>query len=419
MPELLTESFCERCGTRYTFETPEPKAGRAARLKQARTLARGLRNYVLQDDLPLETAMADARRDDERDQATQQLEAFHQTFNFCMDCRQYTCLDCWNEAEGRCLSCAPRPGVIEPIHHHHEAPPASLDQPAPLEATGWPTEDVGAPLETTLSAAALEAIGLAPETRPADVGTEAPKVESHDPADIAQPTTAGPSTLREAIEAVAEATTEDRFPQPGPAHTAVPADEAHREPLPEALLGPAPAAATATPTSGPSEPASTIPESIPATPEAAPAAQLEEVSEPVAASPNGGIPPAVPYPSITGRKVSAWPPPQPVASDAPRPSFPRPTAPQPPAAPSPWPPLAAPEQGEPAWPTGPSPLVPPPALNAQAQTPGNAIPGPWDASAAQVTARSAGSSIQSCISCGLALSATAHFCRRCGTRQNT
>ncbi|MGH2467552.1 MAG: hypothetical protein ACRDGL_07470, partial [Candidatus Limnocylindrales bacterium] len=112
MSELLTESFCERCGTRYTFETPAPQAGRAGRVKQARTLARGLRNFVLDDDLPLDAALADARRDDDRARATQQLEAFHRTFNFCMDCRQYTCLDCWNEAEGRCLSCAPDHGRI-------------------------------------------------------------------------------------------------------------------------------------------------------------------------------------------------------------------------------------------------------------------------------------------------------------------
>ena len=25
MPEILTESFCERCGTRYTFESVAPR----------------------------------------------------------------------------------------------------------------------------------------------------------------------------------------------------------------------------------------------------------------------------------------------------------------------------------------------------------------------------------------------------------
>jgi hypothetical protein len=109
MPELLTESFCERCGTRFTFESQEPQTARAGNVRRARILARGLKNYVMQDELPLSAAMADARRDEERVQASQQLEAFHQAFNFCMTCRQYTCLNCWNEAEGRCLSCAPLP----------------------------------------------------------------------------------------------------------------------------------------------------------------------------------------------------------------------------------------------------------------------------------------------------------------------
>ena len=40
-----------------------------------------------------------------------QLDAFHRTFNFCMSCRQYTCENCWNEPEGRCLSCAPNLGT--------------------------------------------------------------------------------------------------------------------------------------------------------------------------------------------------------------------------------------------------------------------------------------------------------------------
>ena len=38
MPEILTESFCERCGTRYTFEA----ASQRVRLKKAKVLSRGL-----------------------------------------------------------------------------------------------------------------------------------------------------------------------------------------------------------------------------------------------------------------------------------------------------------------------------------------------------------------------------------------
>ena len=40
----------------------------------------------------------------------------------------------------------------------------------------------------------------------------------------------------------------------------------------------------------------------------------------------------------------------------------------------------------------------------------------WDASSADIVNRP-GSGVQSCVSCGLPLSAAAHFCRRCGARQ--
>ena len=103
MSEILTESFCERCGTRYTFESARPKA----RLKGVRVLSRGLRNFVLSDDTSMDEAMAAARNEADRESTSHQLDAFHKTFKFCMSCRQYTCPDCWNETEARCQSCAP------------------------------------------------------------------------------------------------------------------------------------------------------------------------------------------------------------------------------------------------------------------------------------------------------------------------
>ncbi len=104
MAEILTESFCERCGNRYTFQAATPRRQRLGKLK---VLSKGLRNYVLSDTTTLDEAFAEARSDEERDLSSQQLDAFHQTFNFCMTCRQYTCANCWNTAEGRCLTCAP------------------------------------------------------------------------------------------------------------------------------------------------------------------------------------------------------------------------------------------------------------------------------------------------------------------------
>jgi hypothetical protein len=154
MPEILTESFCERCGTRYTFQSSAPKVGRVAKFK---VLSRGLKNYVLSDETSLDEALADARSVDDREQSVEQLDAFHKTFNFCMSCRQYTCANCWNEREGRCLSCAPSLSVgllpsgmpaLNPI-----AGMASLTNGhsadgnghAPLQADGsaWPEADLG------------------------------------------------------------------------------------------------------------------------------------------------------------------------------------------------------------------------------------------------------------------------------------
>ena len=105
MPEILTESFCERCGTRYTFESAAPTKTR--KLGKFKTLSKGLKNYVMSDETSLDEALAAARSDEERELTSHQLDAFHATFNFCMTCRQYTCGNCWNTAEGRCLTCAP------------------------------------------------------------------------------------------------------------------------------------------------------------------------------------------------------------------------------------------------------------------------------------------------------------------------
>ena len=108
MPETLTESFCERCGTRYTFESAAPKGKRLGKIK---VLSKGFVNFVSNDDRSLDEAFAEARSDEQREQTSQQLDAFHQTFQFCMSCRQYTCANCWNEVESRCLSCAPQFGT--------------------------------------------------------------------------------------------------------------------------------------------------------------------------------------------------------------------------------------------------------------------------------------------------------------------
>ena len=157
MPEILTESFCERCGTRYTFQSSTPKVGRFTKMK---VLSRGLKNYVLSDEASLDEALADARTLDDREHSVEQLDAFHKTFNFCMSCRQYTCANCWNEQESRCLSCAPGLGTgvgssfpdLNPVSgigalglvgNGHEPGNGHVAEASP-DASAWPEADLAA-----------------------------------------------------------------------------------------------------------------------------------------------------------------------------------------------------------------------------------------------------------------------------------
>ena len=106
MAETITESFCERCGTRYEFTAPT----RLNPLRKTRGLFGGLKNYLTSQDA-LSDAIGDAMRYEEGALASAQLEAFHESFNFCIDCRQYTCVNCWNDGAGRCRTCSPLVGV--------------------------------------------------------------------------------------------------------------------------------------------------------------------------------------------------------------------------------------------------------------------------------------------------------------------
>jgi hypothetical protein len=149
MPEILTESFCERCGTRYTFESVAPSKTR--RLGQFKTLGKGVKNWVMSDDSSLDEALAEARSDEEREVTSHQLDAFHSTFNFCMSCRQYTCANCWNTPEGRCLSCAPNLAAQDILPAPFPTIQAADHSHIELEA--WPEVDLSATAEAGNGAA--------------------------------------------------------------------------------------------------------------------------------------------------------------------------------------------------------------------------------------------------------------------------
>jgi hypothetical protein len=175
MTEILTESFCERCGTRYTFETARPQHSRISR---ARTLTKGIRNFVLSDD-PFSVAMADARGEEERAATAVQLDAFHRTFNFCLSCRQYTCGSCWNSEDGRCLSCAPLPETETPLLAVAEPPLAVAEavatvdvvEHAPVDAGEWPAADL--PQAPEVEAPAVAATGVLPDGALAEAASPA------------------------------------------------------------------------------------------------------------------------------------------------------------------------------------------------------------------------------------------------------
>ena len=218
MPEILTESFCERCGTRYTFESAAPT--KTKKLGRFKTLSKGLKNYVLSDDTSMDEAMAAARSDEERELTAQQLDAFHATFNFCMTCRQYTCGNCWNEVEGRCLTCAPHLG-----HDILSAPfptfatdftaanpfitPASEVLPEPERVDeAWPTADmpVAASADDSNGHHDVEEIGLEEidlASRLGQVGFDLPTGGATWPTEQPEAAPASPE-LTSAVEPIAE-----------------------------------------------------------------------------------------------------------------------------------------------------------------------------------------------------------------------
>jgi ribosomal protein L40E len=450
MTQILTESFCERCGTRYTFETVAPRRGGVTQLK---VLSKGIRNFVMSDSTTIEDAFADAKGDVDRIASTQQLEAFHKTFNFCLDCRQYTCGNCWNETENRCLSCkpdlsreplpAPFPDLapIEPV----AAAPESEDRAALLAAMAWPETDLRA---RSSVAAAAESEALA-EAEASDVGGEVVVAETGETAaafEVAAPEPAAAAVVPAPAEAeaaspaavapvAAEAGTDDRAVAASAATLAllgryrpgqslddeIAAYERETEGEPEPIgVEAATLAEAATEPTKPAEPVvaeailmAAAAEVVESAVETEPAAEVEvapvAAEEPTPAEPVAAEEPETDAPQAVDRvEQPVWVRTPPVApTEAPAPPAPAvPPAPQ-------WP--AAPSGEAPQWPTSAAflPVADPTSTRVR-----DAM---WAASNVEVAqvpsgvARAAG--VQSCASCGLSLSANARFCRRCGTRQ--
>jgi hypothetical protein len=212
MLDTLTESFCERCGTRYEFEAPE----KLTPMRKTRGVISGLKNYIMSQD-SLTDSLNDAIRSQAEVLASKQLDAFHTSFSFCIDCRQYTCTNCWNDAAGRCQSCQPLPEIAASTLTMQ---PSLVD---PQAAAAWPVTDL---TESPVSAEPLPVPGLMlltnePEPEPEPEAEPEPIVVEA----VAEPE---PEPEPVVIEAVAEPEPEPevaRQPAPTPIRPAPPIAE--------------------------------------------------------------------------------------------------------------------------------------------------------------------------------------------------
>jgi hypothetical protein len=238
MTELLTESFCERCGTRYDLGSTEP----LSTARKTRGLVTGLRQFIMSQD-SLQDSIDDAMKAQEEALAARQIDAFQEAFSFCFDCRRYTCSSCWNDEAGRCRSCVPLDGVDDLAGYEQriglptlmpesidespqlttaaEAPWPAAEPLAAAPALSWPSE-IEVPAEETVE---LPEPVLA-EGEPAEVEVAeqpiAATVES-EPEPEAPATQLPPGTKRDL---------RDTFLR-GP--IAAPSASAPSEPLPESL----------------------------------------------------------------------------------------------------------------------------------------------------------------------------------------
>jgi hypothetical protein len=404
MPEALTESFCERCGTRYEFQAPTELNP----LRKTRGLVAGLKNYIMSQDA-LGDAIGDAIRSEEQALASQQLEAFHSAFNFCIDCRQYACTNCWNDAAGRCRSCAPIPGkddladrleaayLADHAAMHSAEPQLEIDEISRrLGTDAWPQsdlpEDVPAPAEPAWPAPLPVEAALA-EAAPREAEPmAAEEAAAGVPLDEEPIAVARVLAWEDDAEVTLKAPIEEALPEPEPMVAAEPEPMVAAEPEPEPMVA-------AEPEPEPMVAAEPKPEPAPRPTPIAPR-PIRPIAETILRPP----PQVVQPPHVVQ-------PPAPVDEEAVAarraqldllgledPGIGRVT---------PQPRNVLPYRSSGA-------AVPPSELLHRTVGQSTAL---WDASAREVAAAGSAVAVQSCGSCGLSLSASARFCRRCGTRQ--
>jgi hypothetical protein len=315
----------------------------------------------------LSDSINDAMRAEEEQMAARQVDAFQEAFNFCFDCRRYTCVSCWNDDAGRCRSCVPVPGLDDLAGYDQRvAGPVFL---------GGPVE----PVDTTplLTSAEEPAWPSEPGVTPAQAWPEADGGVVPAAGDAEEVVIEAPE--REAVE----------VPLEEPIAAAAEADEPIAMPEPFVVPG----FATA-------EPEVVTAEEMPLEPPAP-----EPASEPE---------PLIPPPTAPRRDL--------------RDTFARgPVVPRPPSrAPAPETLAARQSQldilgiddpGEGAVPIGQRDALPYRSSGAGSAPNSAALAAVWDASSRYLEAGAQRASLTACGACGLTVSSTARFCRRCGAPQ--
>jgi hypothetical protein len=363
MTELLTESFCERCGTRFDLGEVEPMT----RSQKTRGLVSGLRSFIMSTD-SLSDSINDAMRAEEEQLATRQIDAFQEAFNFCFDCRRYTCVSCWNDEAGRCRSCVPVPGLDDVYGYDQRvASSAFLGEPVePVDTTplltsteepmwpgepgvtpeqAWPEEDAGV-IPTAAEAEELVVETLATET-----------LEEPEPiAAVAEAEESPEAPIEEPIAAIVEA--EDSVAMPEP--EVVVADEALAEP---------------------------------------PVAEPEPLIRPVGA-PKRDIRDTFARGPIVPRQPGREPAPETLAARQSQLDI-----------------LGIEDPGEGTVSVGQRDTLPYRSSGAGSAPNSAALAAIWDASSRYLEAGAQRASLTACGSCGLTVSSTARFCRRCGAPQ--
>jgi hypothetical protein len=393
MTELLTESFCERCGNRYELGTSEPMTTK----QKTRGLVTGLRQFIMSTD-SLEDSIGDAMRAEEQTLAARQIDAFQETFNFCLDCRRYTCVSCWNDDAGRCRSCMPVAGIDDDAGLDERMTGPAL-MPAPADGTpllttaaepAWPAEEeLPAP---PLAWPTADEIPPAVAAEAAEPGFEEPELEVAAEVELPEPEVV-PGFAAEEPEL--EVAVEVEVPEPE--IVAEPGIVAEPEVIPEPQVVPGFAAEEPEAVEEPlEEPIAAAAELEPETPEPTPA-------EPPVRAPRRDLRdtfvrgPLVPRPA-----PSAEPVPESLAArrsqlDA----------------------LGLDDHGEGAVSVGQREALPYRSSGAGSAAGSAALAAVWDAStrALEAGAGPQRASIRPCGACGLTVSSTARFCRRCGAPQ--